>query len=43
MKILVKSHFFGGEMCILSVDLNNNNLDKVDFYEDPIHVRVIAW
>ena len=39
--------FFGGEMGIPSVDLNNVNLDDVNVYEDDpeasIHVRLMAW
>ena len=38
---------FGHKMDILSVDLNNSNLDGVNFDEDDsetiIHVRFIAW
>ena len=34
-------------MSILSVDLNNINLDDVNFYDDDpeniIHVRLMAW
>ena len=39
--------FFGGEMVILSVDFDENNLDEVNFDEDDpeafIHVRLMAW
>ena len=39
--------FFGGEMGILSVGLNNINLTDANFYEDDpeiiIHVRLMAW
>ena len=39
--------FSSDEMGILSVDLNNINLDCANFYEDDhktvIHVRLLAW
>ena len=39
--------FPSGEVGILSVDLNNTNLDDVNFYEDdphPInHVGLLVW
>ena len=41
------ANFFGDEMGILSVDLNNINLDDINFYGDNpetiIHVRLMAW
>ena len=47
MKVLVISNFLVNEIGILSVDLNNNNLDDNNFYEDDpetiIHVRLMAW
>ena len=46
MKILIMSHFVV-MICILSVDLNNINLDDDNFDEDDpeiiIHVRLMAW
>ena len=50
--ILINEHsnnvtFFGGEMGILSVDLDKINLGDINFDEDDpktvIHVRVMAW
>ena len=42
-----KVKFFGGEIGILSIDLDKINPDDVDFYEvDPetiIDVRLLAW
>ena len=39
--------FFGDNMGILSIDLNNISLDDVNFHEDDpetiIHVRLMAW
>ena len=39
--------FSSDEMRILSVDLNNINLDEANFYEDDpetiIHVRLMTW
>ena len=32
--------FFGDEMDILSVDLNNINLDDIDFYKDGIETII---
>ena len=47
MKILVKSHFFGGDVDILSVDLQKIDLHDVNFYEDDpetiLHVTFLPW
>ena len=47
MNILVMLYFFCNEMGILSIDLNNINLDNSNYDEDEpgtiIHVRLLAW
>ena len=39
--------FFCNEMCILSIDLNNINLNDTNYNEEEpqtiIHVRLLAW
>ena len=39
--------FSSDELGVLSIDLNNNNLDDINFDEDDsetiIHVRIMAW
>ena len=47
MNILVMPHFFVLKMGILSIDLNNINLDDTNYEEDYpktiIHIRLLAW